>query len=154
MYQITTRVTAVGAMPEEDKKRFVDWIWEARQINCFDPDILTYPRTVMYTADDNDGPILYLPVQPGLILESLAPRPEVSARKEAMALWKLGEMLEETSRITGIQEQYFLCRDDRVSDICCKHGFEEMKGYRIMKKKVKPLQLPSEEEIEDLGRQG
>jgi hypothetical protein len=154
MYKITTRVSSVGAMSEEDMKTFIEWAWKARAINCFDPDVIGYPRSIMLAADDNEGPLLYLPVQPVLMLESLAPRPDVSPRKEAMALWKMGEMLEGISKDTGIQEQYFMCKDDRVADICSKHGFEEMKGYRLMKKKIKPLELPPELEEEDLARQG
>jgi hypothetical protein len=144
MYKITTRVSSVADFPMPDQEKFVDWIWSARKINCFDPDILLYPRTILYTAEDQDGPLLYLPVQPVLMLESLAPRPGVSPRKEALALWKLGEMLEETSRITGIQEQYFLCKDQRVVDICSRHGFDKLEGYTILRKKV-PVPVPTQE---------
>lgn len=144
MYHIGTRVSTIGNMTEEDFGTFSDWVWRARAINCFDKDIVGYPRTIMLTAEDKDGPILYLPVQPVLMLESLAPRPEVSPRKEALALWKLGEMLDGISQAVGMQEQYFLCKDDRVADICSKHGFQELIGYRLLKKKVAVLDVPQE----------
>lgn len=144
MYRITTRVSTIAEVPEKDQNTFVDWVWKARDINCFDKDILTYPRSIMLTADDDEGPLLYLPVQPVLMLESLAPRPGVSPRKEALALWKLGEQLEQISKSTGICEQYFLCQDDRVVDLCTRHGFEEMKGYRLLKKKIPVPDIPKE----------
>ena len=135
--KITTRLTTIGGMTKKDQDTFADWVWQARAINKFEPDVLSYPRTVMLTADDESGPVLYLPVQPVLMLESLAPKPGVSPRKEALALWRMGEMLEQVSRDTGMREQYFICKDDRVADICADHGFEELKGYRLLRKKIK-----------------
>lgn len=142
MYKITTRVSPLCQVELQDQKTFVDWVWKARDINCFDPDVLSYPRAVMYTADDQGGPLLYLPVQPVLMCESLAPRPGASAKQIALALFKIGEMLNETSQITGIQEQYFLCKHDQTADFIKKHGFEEMKDYRILKRKAPVIQLP------------
>ncbi len=144
MFKISTRTSTLGAMPKEDAATFVDWVWKAREINAFDPSILTYPRTVMLTADDSEGPVLFLPVQPVLMLESLAPRPGLSPRKEALALWKLGECLEQVSRDTGIQEQYFLCKDPRVTEICSKHGWEILEGYSILRKKIAVPELPQD----------
>ena len=133
--KITTRVAPIGGMNEQDQRTFTDWVWKARDINCFDPDVLSYPRTVMLTADDEQGPVLYLPAQPVLMLESLAPKPELSPRKEALALYKLGQLLEQVSADTGIKETYFLCKDARVTELCARHGFEKMEGYSVLKKK-------------------
>ena len=146
-YQITTRVfSRTEDLSPEEVAQFIDWVWKARDINCFDMDVMKYPRTVVVSADDNDGALLYMPIQPALMLESLAPRPGVSPRKEAMALWKIGETLEQISKHTGIQEQYFLCKDDRVANLCARHGFEEMKGYRLLKKKIPlPVSDPPKE---------
>jgi hypothetical protein len=141
MNKITTTGDALSAVTEEQAKQFIDWVWQSRHINCFDPDIVGYPRTIMLRAEDNDGPLLYLPVQPVLMLESLAPKPGISERKEALSLWKLGQLLEDISRKTGIQEQFFLCKDDRVADICKAHGFTELEGYRILRKKIAPVTL-------------
>ena len=151
--KITTRCVPVGGMVKEDWENFISWVWEARKINNFDPDVVSYPRSVMLTADketeNTSEPILYLPIQPVLMLESLAPKPGITPREEALALWRLGELLEQITKDTGLQEHYFICKDDRMADYCSKHGFTEMKGYRLLKKKIpfvpaKPA-LPTEE---------
>lgn len=135
-YKITVHWKPMYEVSPEQAVEFVDWVWKSRHVNCFDPDVVSYPRSTMLWAADSDGPLLYLPIQPVLMLESLAPRPELSPRKEAIALWQLGLMLESISKETGMQETYFLCKDDTVADICKQHGFSEMEGYRILKKKV------------------
>ena len=145
MNKISTSLSLVGAMSSTDTKNFIDWVWQARIINCFDPDVLKYPRTIMATAEEQEAALLYIPVQPVLMFESIAPKPGISPRKEALALWKIGQMLEDVSKMTGFQEQYFLCKDDRVADICAEHGFTELVGYRLLKKKIAVADLPKEQ---------
>lgn len=149
MVKITVFASTIQNVSPEHAKQFIQWVWEARTINCFDPDVLSYPRSCLLHAEDADGPTLFLPIHPVLMLESLAPRPGISERKEALSLWKIGEQLEEISKMTGIQEQYFLCKDDRVAEICKRHGFTELEGYRILKKKVPPAVLPEPNKIDD-----
>jgi hypothetical protein len=149
--KITARCATIGDLAKDDQENFIAWVWAARAINAFDPKVISYPRTIMLTADKEvkgcpTEPILYLPVQPVLMLESLAPKPGISPHEEAAALGRFGELLEQISKETGIQEQYFLCKDDRVADLCVKHGFTEMKDYRLLQRKipyvpVKPVTL-------------
>lgn len=141
MNKVKAYFCTVGDLSEQDKKNFAEWVWGARNINYFDPDVLRYPRTIITSAEDEGGALLYIPVQPVLMFESIAPRPELSPRKEALSLWRIGQMLEDVSKLTGYREQY--CKDDRVADICAKHGFTEMEGYRILKKKIA---LPKDDE--------
>src|SRR5437667_603857 len=136
MNKVRTGLSAIGTMLAADVKNFIEWVWEARSVNAFDPDVLTYPRTIMSYAHDDDGALLYIPIQPVLMFESIAAKPGLSPRKEALSLWKVGQMLEEVSKQSGFQEQIFMCKDDRVADICAEHGFTEMKGYRILRKKI------------------
>lgn len=136
MKKITAKVLALCNVPLKDAENFISWIWQARTINCFDPEVLSYPRSCMTMAEDGDGATLYIPIQPVLMFESIAPRPGISPKREALSLWRIGQKLEEVSRDTGLMEQYFLCKDNRVAEICKQHGFTEMEGYRILKKKV------------------
>ena len=136
MQKITAEALPIYSVQPEDAEKFISWVWQARYINCFDPDVLSYPRSCMATAKDAEGATLYIPIQPVLMYESIAPRPGISAKREAISLRRIGDLLEEVSRDTGLMEQYFLCKDDRVADLCAAHGFTEMEGYRILKKKV------------------
>lgn len=148
MKKITASVVPICSVPPDEAKDFISWVWGARTINCFDPDVLSYPRSCMTKAEDGDGATLYIPIQPVLMFESIAPRPGISPKKEALSLLRIDELLEDVARDTGIMEQYFLCKDDRVADLCRGHGFTEMEGYRILKKKIsarKPEEGPKAE---------
>jgi hypothetical protein len=139
--KITTRMCPIGSMTEEDKKNFIEWVWAERKISNFDRDVLTYPRTVMLTADKEnaDGtstPVLYMPVQPVLMMESTPSTPGGDPREKALALRRLSQLLEQITKDTGIQEHYFLTADPHYADFCKKHGFEKIEGFTILKRKI------------------
>jgi hypothetical protein len=134
--KITAEVLPLGSMTKTAIAKFVDWVWQMRHLNLFDKDVLTYPRTVMCRAGNEDDDLLFVPVQSVLMFDSLAPKPGLTPRQEAMCLWRVGEAVDEIAKQTGHREVYFFCSDDRVADICSRHGFKEIKGVRLMRKKL------------------
>lgn len=145
MTKITAELLPLYALPLDEAKLFTDWVWQARKINMFDPEVLKAPRAAMVRAVNEQGPLLFVPLQPVLMLESLAPKPGLTPRQEAMSLWRVGEAVEGAAKLCGFQEVVFMTRDDRVADICAEHGFEELKGVRVLKKKIKLETAPAAE---------
>lgn len=126
----------IAEMTEADVENFKEWVWKMRSINMFDPEVIGYPRAAMAKAENEDGALLYIPLQAVLMFDAIAPKPELTPRQEAMCLWKIGEVVDQAARETEFREVVFFCRDDRVSDICARHGFEEIKDVRVLRKKV------------------
>lgn len=138
MKKIEAELMPISAMSEQDIKDFMAYVWEMKSLNMFDCDVIGYPKTVMLRAKSEDGNQLFIPMQSVLMFDSIAPRPGLSARHEALALAKIGEVVVQAARDTGTKEIYFFCRDDRVADLCARHGYDEIKGVRLLRKKVQP----------------
>src|ERR1700722_12431908 len=100
-------------LPEEDFRQFVSWVWQLRATNSFDMKVMTYPRTCMARAKNEDGTIMLLPFQPVLFYESMAPRPGLSDRQKALCLWRIGEVVDRAMYDSGICEAYFLTVDEQ-----------------------------------------
>jgi hypothetical protein len=138
MKKIEAEMLPISAMSEQDARDFIEYVWHMRSLNMFDRDVLTYPKTVMLRAKSEDGNQLFIPMQSVLMFDSIAPKPGLSPRHEALALAKIGEVVDQAARDTGTRETYFFCKDDRVADLCARHGYEEIKGVRLLRKKVQP----------------
>lgn len=135
MKKITASVAPVMQMSQKQAQEFTDWVWESREINRFDPDVIGYPKTVMLTAEDEDGKLLYIPLQGVLMFDAIAAKPGITARKEALALARIGQLVDSIAAETGHAETYFLCADERVVEICSRHGYEVVEGFRILRRK-------------------
>ncbi len=138
MKSVSVRVSTVGETKPEDQKLFSEWSWAAREINCFDPEVMGYPRTVLLCAEAKGGPLLYMPLQSVLMMESLAPQPGLSPRQEALALRQISRAVEQIAQHTQHREAYFLCKDERVVKIAAAHGYEVLSGYTVLRKKIIP----------------
>lgn len=136
MKKISAVVMPISGMSPQDAEKFMDWVFQMRPLNLFDPDVIGYPRTVMLRAESEDEPLLYVPLQSVLMFDSIAPKPGLPARQEALCLARIGEVVDQAAEATGHREVYFFCRDERVADLCAAHGYEEIKGVRLLKKKI------------------
>lgn len=136
MKKIQACVLPVGALPAEDQKNYIEWVWRDRAINLFDPDALNQTFSAMCVAGTEKNPMIYIPLQPVFIYDAIASQPGITPRQEALCLWRIGQVVDEKMAETGIGETWFVCKDDRVADICSRHGFEEVKGVRLMRRKL------------------
>lgn len=137
--KVEAQIKVVSAMQPEEAQEFAAWIWRTRELGMFDRDMLGYPRAMMLKACDADGALLYIPLQPVLMYDAIASKPGLNPRQEALSMWRIGELVDQVQKDAGYGESYFVCRDDRVADICLRHGFEELKNVRVLKHKA---QLP------------
>ena len=81
-----------------------------------------------------------IPLQPVLMFESLVKKPELTKRQTALALWKIGELVESTSAFTGLREAYFITNCEDEANSCAKHGWticlhDQDKGQWLLKRK-------------------
>lgn len=141
MTKIKAEILPFPALNPEDVTNFRQWVWNSRHINLFDPVVMSAPRTVMCRASEvtqrGDEPLVYIPLQPVLMYDSIAAKPGLTPRQEALALARIGGQVDKAAKATGFQETYFICRDDRVSNLCKAHGFTEVENVRVLKKVVK-----------------
>lgn len=142
MNKITASLLPVRAMTVDDLKLFREWVFKLLHINMFQPEVMKAPRMTMCRAENDEGPLLYIPLQSVLMYDAIAAKPGITPRQEALCLWKIGEVVDKAALDAGYREIYFICRDDRVSDICAKHGFVEVKNVRVLKRVVEPIQEP------------
>lgn len=122
----------VRSAQPDDCAQFVSWELRTKG-NQIDPKVLTYPSTSVRVAYDNDGPIIFLPIQRPLLLESLGVRPSTGTRKVAAALSTLLHDAVEGARLEGRGELYFIGTEPTLPKIAQDHGFEELpwKIYRM-----------------------
>jgi hypothetical protein len=138
MKRIEAEMMPISAMNEQDVKDFMEYVWQMRHLNMFDKDVIGYPRTVMLRAKSEDGNELFIPLQSVLMYDAIAPKPGLSPWHEALALARIGQVVDQAARDTGTGEVWFVCRDERVADLCAKHGYEELHNVRVLRKKVSP----------------
>lgn len=135
--KITAELKAICTLTPEEMTQIISWLWQARHINCFDPDVLTYPRVIVAKAGDEDGAKLYIPLQAALIWESVAPMPGISNRQEAVCLARIEEQVVKAQQDAGFGESIFLCKDDSMSNfVAHQDGWEELVGYRVLRRKL------------------
>jgi len=115
----------VRPLEPSDLPKLQEWMTRIASENLFDPDVLSYPHTVVLVAHDGE-PLLYMPVQLTATLESLAPRPGATPREMAEALKQMVKAVAFLSHGKGIKEVYFVCKDPDVVELAKRHGFEEM----------------------------
>lgn len=129
------KISVRDKLSPADLQLFLHWVLNTPQ-NCYDPSILSYQRATLLAADDPDGPFAFLPMQMVLMLESLAVMAGTSPRKMALALANFGKAIDEIAQGVGVNEVYFLCRDNDVADMCANHGFEELIDFRLLRRKI------------------
>jgi hypothetical protein len=148
--KIQAQVMGMPEMAKLDIQLFMEWVWRIRSINMFDPEVIGYPRTVMCRADNGEEPLLSVPLQAVLMYDAIAPKEGITGKQEAISLLRIQDEVDNLMRATGHREVYFLTSDDRVADYVQRHGdrgFTEIKGVRVLRRKVRPEEKPIPEPI-------
>lgn len=126
----------VRAVRPDDVPQMADWMtWTAH--NHIDPKALEYKTTDVRVACTESGPLVYMPVQRPLHMESIGTRPKASKLEIAAALWALLQDTIARAKTEGRGEIYFLGTEKTVPKLALKHGFEEM-PYKVYRYRVPP----------------
>jgi hypothetical protein len=108
----------------EDLNECIDWL-KRNTLNDLSP------RTLKGCTFWKIRGILYLPIKPVILLESLAPNPDVTGTKRLLALRRA---MDELQRMHPGVELVFLTRSDvRLAETARSYGFEEAKGYVLFR---------------------
>lgn len=118
----------------EDIETCAKWAVQNLDRNKLDSEVVNYPSTFTLAAyDSEDGVILFMPVQTPLMLESACVNPEVSDRKQALALKEIIQALVTSCHLQGRGEIYFLGSDEKTSSFAENQLFErvDVPVYRV-----------------------
>lgn len=115
-----------------DAQEAMEWFLKT-ECNLLDAAVFTYPATETWKAVKDKVALVYLPVQPVLMLESLGINPANSPIDTALALADLVKVARWEAMKAGHGEIYFLCREESTQQYAQRHGFEKvnMPCYRM-----------------------
>jgi hypothetical protein len=110
----------------EDRELFVKWTWENLHRNGADPEVISYPTTFVLCAYDENGPLVFMPVQQPLVLDAIAIRPEADSRKVASALRDLFKACVMQGHLKGSGEIYFISDEQTIQQFASHQVFEKL----------------------------
>lgn len=113
-----------------DVPKFLTWLWNGREKNDLDANILTYP-TLRIAVAENGKPLAFAPFQVCYVLESLAMNPELDAKEKLDSVVELVHNIEAEAFSQGIRELLYLSSDERTDESAVRQlGFEKVVAYR------------------------
>lgn len=102
--------------------------------NGYDPSTAKYPHLYTHVIEDEHGPLLYVPTHPVLVVESVACRPGITAKKYITALLEAKQATEEQARRNQIREIYTSSGYEPMIKTLSRHGYEPIVGTALRKK--------------------
>ena len=114
--------------------QFIEWMTSTNN-NLFDPSIVKYPSLRTVVVEKDGEPQTYVPFHPVLVLESLAQRPGLTPRENAVGLRRLQDTIESTAKQYGMAEVWWMCADKDLIHFAQQHGYEVIKTA-VLRKKV------------------
>lgn len=120
-----------------DADQFTEWS-RATPDNAFDPEVAAYPSTITWCVYDRFGPLMFMPMQRPLMMESAAIRPGASKSEIAAAFKELTQQFVTQAHITGAGEIYFLGSEAGTDFLATNQLFEKL-PYSVYRLKVKDL---------------
>jgi hypothetical protein len=121
---------------------FAKWTVANLEKNSADPGVLNYPTTSLLCAYDVDGPLMFLPVQQPMMMESVAPRPGADPLQTAVALRELMKAVVMQAHLKGVGEIYFVSDEATIQPFAEKHAFKKM-PYSLYRVKLSDLEKES-----------
>lgn len=115
-----------------DAKVFAEWS-RSTESNEWDPLVAKCPTTVTLAAYDQSGPLVFMPVQQPMMLDSLAVRPGLSKREVARSIKALVETTAMLAATKGVGEIYFLGTEEGTDLFAENRMFERLPWpvYRV-----------------------
>jgi hypothetical protein len=147
MKKTTAEITPIGQLPLDDMKKFITWAYLMRQkTEFYDMSVMTHPRLCMAKASMDGEPALFIPLRPVLMFDILTPDPKLTDRQRAICMWRIGELLEDKIMPdSGMYDAFFYTNDEQEVITCSRHGWTEIKGVHLMRKRIKGTSEPISE---------
>ena len=102
--------------------------WMALNLPVNDAEVHSLIDTVMLVAEDEEGPVCYIPIKKALLLESLAMNPAANRVRRTRGLIALMETLEQEKG----DIMYLTRGNTRLDSLASTAGFEELPSSRIL----------------------
>lgn len=103
------------------------WLEQSLGHQLFDPDVLEHKAsTVLAACTPGGGSVGFLPIQQPLMMESVALRPNLTQREQALVLSRFAEYTIEECVRRDAGEVYFLCHDPKTEHFAAKHHFKRV----------------------------
>lgn len=139
MKKVAAEVMPISDFTIEDMTKFINWAYLMREKTHFgrDMSVMNHPRLCMTKATMDGEPALFIPLQPVLMFDVLTPDPNLTDRQRAICMWRIGELLE--SQImpdSGMYDAFFYTNDEQEVETCSRHGWTELKGVHLMRKRI------------------
>jgi hypothetical protein len=122
-----------------DHQTMREWFASVPDQNLFDPDVLDHESTFTLCAFDDSGPLVYVPVQRPLMMESLAIRPGLDNRRIALSLAELTRSTILRAYDLDAPEVYFLCENEQTLQYATRHLFKEV-SYPLRRVNLRELE--------------
>ena len=110
-----------------DADNMAEWVMSTPN-NGFSSEIARDPNLYTFAIEDEDGPLIYVPVRPAIIIESVAVRPNITAKKYIRALKAAKTATEEMARQYDIREIYTSSGYPPMYKTLCRHGYIPVTG--------------------------
>ena len=130
-------VRPVKKDPQDIKQMFE--FQKITEDNLYDAEVLNYPTTFVLCAYDKTGPLVYVPIQQPLFMESLGIKPGLSEVDTAVALKELTQALVHTAHVNGHGEIYFMCKEESTIEYAKRQCFEEV-PWKVLRVKLSDLE--------------
>lgn len=121
----------IRAAQDKDAELYAEWLAKSSDINLVDRGVYTYPTAQHLVVERDGSRQLMNSIHAVLVMEALAPRPDITPMQEARALDELFEKVKEVAHAAGIKEIMFGCKDERLE----KFLLEKEKKNKSRKKK-------------------
>jgi len=102
-----------------------------------------YPSTLVFTAFNSKGPIVFAPIQRPLMIDALAVNPQADGPDIVTALKEITQAAVKQAYDVGAGEIYFLCKDESTIEIAKRQGYEEM-PWKLFRMKLSNLEKSHE----------
>jgi hypothetical protein len=137
MKKVTADVLTVGQLPQQDQKSFIQWAYKMLRKTKFNMEVLRHPRMVITRALYDGEPGMFVPLRPVLMFDVLTPDPSLSNMERAIGMRRIDTLLEEQIMPnTGMYDAFATVNDDTEADMMAKHGWTEVKGVRLLQKRI------------------
>lgn len=128
---------SVRLAEEKDAALFAEWVLNT-PLNLFQPNagLDTYPSLKTFVVERGGRPVLFAPMHPVLMVESLAHAPNVSRYDNAMALAELQSQMDRLARQYKLAEIWWGCKDESLIKYATGRAHYERIEFPMLKKVV------------------
>ncbi len=127
----------VSIAPRDDPQAR-EWLEANKERNAFDPDILSYPCTLVLKVEDAEKVRGYMPIQNACMIESIGLNSKLSPMEAAEAVMNMIAAALKLGHDIGLREAYFLSSDEVTARGAEAMGFKKM-PYDLYRLKIESL---------------